>query len=67
MLFRSTLIDNESSQIEEVDFGKRYIIFSTFPLLVSVYVYASVCDFVCIALLLTFVLGFCPSFFFFTF
>ena len=30
----------------------------------SVYVYASVCDFVCIALLLPFVLGFCLSVFF---
>ena len=30
----------------------------------SVYVYASVCDFVCIALLLPFVLGFCLSIFF---
>ena len=42
-------------------------IFFPFPLFVSVYVYASVCDFVCIALLLPFVLGFCQScFFFFT-
>ena len=31
----------------------------------SVYVYASVCGFVCIALLLPFVLGFCLFFFFF--
>ena len=30
-----------------------------------VYVYASVCDFVCIALLLPFVLGFCLSVFLF--
>ena len=36
-------------------------IFFPFSLFVSVYVYASVCDFVCIALLLPFVLGFCLS------
>ena len=41
-----------------------YIFFPLF-LFVSVYVYASVCDFVCIALLLPFVLGFCLSVFFF--
>ena len=35
-----------------------------FSLFVSVYVYASVCDFGCIALLLPFVLGFCLSVFF---
>ena len=40
-------------------------IFSPFSLFVSVYVYASVCDFVCIALLLPFVPGFCLSVFFF--
>ena len=34
-------------------------------LFVSVYVYASVCDFVCVALLLPFVLGFCLSVFLF--
>ena len=45
--------------------GARYIIFSPFPLFVSVYVYASVCDFVCIALFSPLVLGFCPSVFFF--
>ena len=33
----------------------------------NVYVYASLCDFVCIALLLPFVLGFCLSFFFFVY
>ena len=33
----------------------------------SVYVYASLCDFVCIALLLPFVLGFCLSIFIFFF
>ena len=38
-----------------------YIYFFPFPLFVSVNVYASVCDFVCIALLLPFVLGFCLS------
>ena len=38
-----------------------YIYFCPFSLFVSVYVYASVCDFVCIALLLPFVLGFCLS------
>ena len=36
-----------------------------FSLFVIVYVYASLCDFVCIALLLPFVLGFCLSVFFF--
>ena len=36
-------------------------IFSPFSLFVSVYVNASVCDFVCIALLLPFVLDFCLS------
>ena len=38
-----------------------YIVFFPFSLFVSVYVYASLCDFVCIALLLPFVLGFCLS------
>ena len=38
-----------------------YIYFFPFSLFVSVYVYASVCDFVCIALLLPYVLGFCLS------
>ena len=62
----NTWIDNESSQIEEVDFGSKDIyIFPPFSLFVSVYVYASVCDFVCIALLLPFVLGFCLSVFLF--
>ena len=42
-----------------------YIFFSPFSLFVSVYVYASVCDFVCKALLLPFVLGFCLSIFLF--
>ena len=61
----NTWIDYESSQIEEVDFGSNdiYIYFFPFCLFVSVYVYASVCDFVCIALLLPFVLGFCLSVF----
>ena len=60
-----TWIDNKSSQIEEVDFGSKdiYILFP-FSLFVSVYVYASVWDFVCIALLLPFVLGFLIRFFF---
>ena len=40
-------------------------IYFPFSLFVSVYVNASLCDFVCIALLLPFVLGFCLSFFFF--
>ena len=50
-----------------MDFGSKYIyIFSPFSLFVSVYVYASVCDFVCTALLLPFVLGsVCPFVFFF--
>ena len=43
--------------------GAGYIILSPFPLLVSVDVYASMCDFVCIALLSPFVLGFCLSVF----
>ena len=38
-----------------------FIFFFPFSLFGSVYVYASVCDFVCIALLLQFVLGFCLS------
>ena len=61
------LIDNESSQIEEVAIGSNniYIIFSLFFLFcLSVYVYVLVCDSVCIALLLPFVLGFSLSFFF---
>ena len=41
------------------------IFFPAFSLFVSVYVYAPECDFVCIALLLPFVLGFCTSGFFF--
>ena len=49
-----------------MDFGSNDIyIFPPFSLFVSVYVYASLCDFVCIALLLPFVLGFSLSFFFF--
>ena len=59
-------MDNESPEIEEVDFGSNDIcFFFPFSLFVSVYVYASVCDFVCIALLLPFVVGFCRSVFFF--
>ena len=52
-----------------MDFGSNdiYIYFFPFSLFVSVYVYTSVCDFVCIALLLPFVLGFCPSVFVFLF
>ena len=42
-----------------------YIYFFPFPLFVSVYVHASLCDFLYIALLLPFVLGFCLSVFFF--
>ena len=41
-----------------------YIYFFPFSLFVSVYVYASVCEFVSKALLLPFVLGFCLSDFF---
>ena len=49
--------------MEEVDFGSNDIyIFSPSSLFVSVYVYASVCDFVCIALILPCVLGFHLSF-----
>ena len=48
-----------------MDFRSNDIyIFFPFSLFVSVYLYASVWDFVCIALLLPFVLGFCLSFFF---
>ena len=51
-----------------MDFGNNDIyIFSPFSLFVSVYVYASVCGFVCIALLLPFVLEFCLSVFCFCF
>ena len=39
--------------------------FPPFSLFVSVYIYASLCDFVCIGFLLPFVLVFCLSFFFF--
>ena len=48
-----------------MDFGSKdiYIYFFPLSLFVNVYVYASLCDFVCIALLLTFVLGFCLSIF----
>ena len=49
-----------------MDFGSKDIyFFPPFSLCVSVYVYAPVCDFVCIALLLPFILGFCLSVFFF--
>ena len=44
--------------------AKIYIYFSPFSLFVSVYVYASVCDFVCIALLLPFVHFFLLKIFF---
>ena len=40
-------------------FLKKNIYFFPFSLFVSVYVYASLCDFVCKALLSPFVLGFC--------
>ena len=50
-------------KIEAVDFGSNDIYFFPFSLFVSVYVYASLCDFVCIALLLPFVLGFYRSIF----
>ena len=64
----NTWINNVSSQTEEADFGSNDIcIFFPFSLFVSVYVYASVCDFVCIALLLPFLLGFCLSVFVFLF
>ena len=51
-------------KIEAVDFGSKDIYFFPFSLFVSVYVYASLCDFACIALLLPLVLGFCLSSFF---
>ena len=48
-----------------MDFGSNDIyFFFPFSLFLGVYVYASVCDFVCIALLLPFVLGAVCSFFF---
>ena len=46
---------------EDLRLPKRYVYFFPFSLFVSVYVYASWCDFVCIDLLLPFVLGFCLS------
>ena len=51
-------------KIEAVDFGSNDIYFP-FSLFVRAYVYASLGDFVCIAVLLPFVLGFCLSVFFF--
>ena len=55
-------------KIEAVDFGSNDIYFFLFSLFVSVYMYASLCDFVRIALLLPFVLGFClPVVLFFVF
>ena len=42
-------------------FNIQIHIFIPFPLFVSVYVYSSLCDFVCIALLLPFVLEICLS------
>ena len=39
-----------------------FIIFFLFSLFVCVYVYVSLCDLVCLGLLVTFVLGFCPFF-----
>ena len=64
----NTWIENESSK----NWGgglweQRYIFFFPFSLFVSVYVYAFLCDFVCIALLSIFVLGFCLSIFWFFF
>ena len=58
----NTWIHNESSPnwgggLQE----QRYIYIFPFSLFVSVYVYDSLCDFACIALLLPFVLGFCLS------
>ena len=44
-----------------------FFIFSPFSLFVSVYVYASLCDFVCLGLLLPHVLEFRLFFFFFLF
>ena len=56
------------AQIEALDFESNdTYIFFPFSLFVSVYVYASLCDFVCIALLLPLVLGFCLSVFCFFF
>ena len=53
---------------EDLGLPKRYILSFPFSLFVSVHVYASWCDSVCIALLLPFVEGFvCPVFFLFNF
>ena len=55
------------AQIEALDFESNdTYIFFPFSLFVSVYVYASLCDFVCIDLLLLFVLGLSLFFFFFS-
>ena len=63
----NTWIDNKSSQIEEVDFGSNdiyiYIYFHFYSFCDCICVCFCVC-FVCLALLLPFVLGFCLSFFF---
>ena len=60
----NTRIDNESAQNSGSGlWEQRYTYIFPFSLFVSVYVYASLCDFVCIALLLPFVLGFSLSVF----
>ena len=51
--------------IDLVDLFFYIYIYFPFSLFVSVYVYASLCDFVCIDLFPPFVLGFCLSDFFF--
>ena len=48
-------------KLEAVDLRSNDIIFFLFSLFVSVYMYASLCDFVYRALFLPFVLGFCLS------
>ena len=63
----NTWIHNESSQIEKVDFGSKIYYFFPFCSFCEWYVYASVWDFVCIALLSTFVLGLCTSVYFILF
>ena len=65
----NTWTDNESSQIEEVDFRSNdiYIYFSLFLFLWVCMCMLLSLFFVCIALLLPFVLGFCLSVFFFFF
>ena len=61
----NTWIDNASCQNWGSGFGEQqYTYLFPFSLFDSVYVYASLCDFVCMTLFLPFILGFCLSNFF---